>query len=101
VEDLQLAGGLADEQLAFEVDADDGGRQRFAEGVGDEARAVVGHEGDDGVRGAEVDADDPVHECPRRCRSGEEGCIISGAAAFRHNDSGAPRTFIPGTLPAE
>ncbi len=51
-------GRVADEAVALVGERDDAGRQAIAFLVGDDLDLAAFHDGDDGVRGAEVDADD-------------------------------------------
>ena len=54
-------GDLADEPLAGLCEGHDRRRQPAAFGVGDDDRLAAFHDGDDGVGGAQVDADDFAH----------------------------------------
>ena len=65
----EVAGGAADDDRAVVVDADRRGRQNLAEGIGDEAGPRLRENGDEGVRGAEIDAADR-QEKPRRFARG-------------------------------
>ncbi|GJE73004.1 hypothetical protein CHKEEEPN_4566 [Methylorubrum podarium] len=58
-----LPRGAPDQHRPVRVEADNGGRQRLAERVGDEPRSLRRPDGDRRVRGAEIDADDR-HEAP-------------------------------------
>ena len=56
-------GDLADEPLAVLREADDGRGRAPAFGVRDHDRIAAFHHRDDGVRGAEIDANDFVCHC--------------------------------------
>ena len=56
--------GAADELGSVGLERDDGGRRATAFRVGDHDRLAALHHADDGVRGAEVDADDLAHGGP-------------------------------------
>ena len=58
VGDLLVFGGGADEAFALIGEADDGGGNAGALGVDEDFGGGTFHDGDDGVGGAEVDADD-------------------------------------------
>ena len=63
VGDRLTLGDLADESLAVLREADDGRGRPTAFGVGDDDRVAAFHDRDDGVRRAEVDANDFVGHC--------------------------------------
>jgi len=61
VGDRLALGGLAHQHLAVAAEGDDAGRGAITLGVLDHLRLVALHDGDAGVGGAEVDADDLSH----------------------------------------
>src|SRR5262249_1505689 len=77
MDDLQISGRGADEQAAIFFDADDGWSESGTEGVGDQARAILGHVGGGGVRRAQVDADDAVHGCGSGVCGRQAGSVLS------------------------
>ena len=62
--DRLALGRLADEPLAVVGEGDDRRRGAHAFGVLDDFRRFAFHDGDAGIGGAEVDADDLAHSCP-------------------------------------
>ena len=60
--DRLALGGLAYQHLAVAGEGDDGGRSAIALRVFDDLDLITFHDGDAGVRGAQVDADDFSHD---------------------------------------
>ncbi len=61
--DRLALGGLAYQHLAVVGVGDDGGGRAIAFRVLDDLDLITLHDGDTGIRGAQVDADDFSHDC--------------------------------------
>ena len=58
--DQRIARGVADDRMVVGVERDHRGHQVQAVVAGDDDRGIPLHEGHEGIRGAEVDADDAI-----------------------------------------